>query len=326
MKKLLLLLSFCILHFTFCNLNSLKAQNLVNNPSFEDYSTCPINSNQVQYSTEWDNFSGSPDYFNSCSINPDFSVPNNWGGYQQAAIGNAYCAFSPYGSPIFGFHNEREFIGGHLSALLNIGIKYYVSFKVSLSLDSAIDVNCASNKIGAMFSTIPYSWNNPTPITNNPQVYTDSIIIDTINWTRIFGSFIADSNYQYIIIGNFFTDSNTDTLIMNSNYYCNSYYYLDDVCVSADSLTCNPPDAIIDNKLNENIEIFPSPANSVLHIATENINNYSLKIYNITGEMVLQAGKLYGDSDIDIAAFPKGVYIIQIVAADKLFNKKLIVQ
>src|SRR5260221_14559404 len=90
--------------------------------------------------------------------------------------------------------------------------------------------------MGVMFSTVPYDIFNPTPMTNNATLYTNSIINDTVNWTMIFGSFIADSAYNYIILGNFFDNNHTDTLMITTGFFNASYYYLDDICVSTDSL------------------------------------------------------------------------------------------
>src|SRR5271157_5345469 len=102
MKKTFLHLSFIILQFTFCNLNSLHAQNLVPNPSFEQYDTCPNSSGQINYAKYWfQGGPGNPDYFNICSSTlpypgNQFSVPQNAWGYQFAYEGNAYCGEYSY--------------------------------------------------------------------------------------------------------------------------------------------------------------------------------------------------------------------------------------
>ncbi|HTA27790.1 MAG TPA: hypothetical protein VK809_08375, partial [Bacteroidia bacterium] len=133
-KKLLLLL---ILN---SSLIALKAQtNLVQNPSFEIYDTCPKLQDEISYAVGWNHFDGTPDYFNACCpfTTSSFCVPYNWGGYQQAASGVAYSAFGAYS---LNYHSNtiREFSGGILSAPLSIGTKYFVSFKVSLSISNQI--------------------------------------------------------------------------------------------------------------------------------------------------------------------------------------------
>ncbi|MCC6186831.1 MAG: T9SS type A sorting domain-containing protein [Chitinophagaceae bacterium] len=66
-----------------------------------------------------------------------------------------------------------------------------------------------------------------------PQVYTDSIIKDTLNWTKIEGSFLATGNENYISIGLFFNNSAISKILTN---YCSastqySAYLIDDVSV-----------------------------------------------------------------------------------------------
>ena len=57
--KTILIVSFFILS------GSLDAQNLVPNPSFEDYTSCPTSVAQITLATPWVTpTTGSPDYFN----------------------------------------------------------------------------------------------------------------------------------------------------------------------------------------------------------------------------------------------------------------------
>ena len=196
-SKIFLCFIFCL-----CSLFSFSQTNLVPNPSFEIYSSCPTQPGEIQKAIGWDSYANTPDYFNLCS-SFGYSIPSNFFGYQSPASGNAYAGFLNYMSNAYA-PGYREYIGAILSSTLIINTKYYVSFKVSLSINSLIPSNGSSDKMGAMFSTIPYNTNNPTPITNNPLIYYNSIITDSLNWTRVLGTFISDSAYQYIIIGNFF--------------------------------------------------------------------------------------------------------------------------
>jgi hypothetical protein len=217
-----------------------SAQNLVPNPSFEDTVNCPPGPGQVPSVVGW-TASGSADYFHSCYNDFGFpqwgiSVPNNWGGYQEPyGGGNAYCALGTI-APCC--PSVREYIGTQLATPLDIGQKYFVSLRTSLALNDSIEAQVATNNIGLNFSTVNYSSANPPPLNNAPQINHSSLITDSINWTLVSGSFIADSNYAYVWIGNFFTDSMTDTLNYGYNANRYAYYYIDAVCVSIDSLTC----------------------------------------------------------------------------------------
>ena len=251
--------------------NMLHGQNLVPNPSFEEYISCPGAADEFNLAKGWSSYSYSPDYFNTCATTPTVLIPTNAFGYQYAASGKAYSGLLAYVTlTLSGIKNYREYIGERLSNNLTKGTKYYVSFKVSLGyrVEPLAPATCASNNLGVQFTNIPYNPGKPR-LTNNSQINEKSIITDTTNWTRIFGSFIADSTYQYIVIGNFYDNLHTDTLIMDGSNLCKgAYYYIDDVCVSEDSLyTANYIWTGI-NELNHmpNISIYPNPATNYLNI------------------------------------------------------------
>src|ERR1700741_3310729 len=87
----------------------LKAQNnLVPNPSFENFSQCPNGQAQLSYANSWIQPTGNtPDYFNACA-NPAFiGIPHNFIGSQNARTGTAYAGFSPYYNCVW---NCREYI------------------------------------------------------------------------------------------------------------------------------------------------------------------------------------------------------------------------
>jgi hypothetical protein len=296
-------------------------QNLVLNSSFDDTVVCPNSIDQVQFSTGWNKFgNGTPDYFNSCAPNTpgnSVSVPHNDLGYQIAANGNAYCGFYSY---VHVSLNQREYIGRQMTIPLIVGQKYFASIKVSLAnIDSSTitSCNCASNKIGLLFTTQPYFYDiwNPNSIKNFAHIYTNSIISDTLNWTIIKGSFIADSAYQYIIIGNFFSDINTDTIVLKGSM-CNAYYFVDDVCVSIDSLTCNNPDAINENNIIKNsINIFPNPASNELTIDFALLDKSYFELYDMIGAKRKAVALDYGSQTkrIDLSDIDSGLYFYSVV-------------
>ena len=298
MKRYLILIA-CLI---FCG--EMKGQNLVPNPSFEIYDTCPTLAGQIFRAIGWNNYGGDAEYFNSCdnlTIYAGLGVPVNNLGNQIPVQGNAYVGIVPYAS---NQAETREFFGRQLSQSLIIGQNYFVSFYISLADTFSLD--CAINKMGMKFSTIPYSINTPPPLTNSAHVYTNSIITDKINWTKISGWFMADSTYDYIIIGNFFDDAHTDT----ANCAALSYYYVDMVCVSTDSLTCaNNGEGIPESKYNPQFNIFPNPATNQLTIKnTKPINTYILS--NAFGQ-IIKEGKMTGDeTTLSVSGVPTGIYIL----------------
>lgn len=291
-----------------------QAQNLVPNPSFEDTVSCPDNLDQVNRAVGWSSYRVTPDYFNTCADSSSMvSIPWAYFGYHYPRTGNAYAGF------IIGLANAREYIGIQLSQSLNIGQQYYVSFYVSRG--GNINRNRASNKIGIHMSTIPYSSSSPAPISNISQVYTDSVITDTVNWTRISGSFVADSAYQFLSIGNFFNDSLTTYIAFDSIHY-QCYYYVEDIVLSPDPECC---EGINQAHLNSDIiKVFPNPGSDWIEIEGEDISK--LIFYNVLGELCYI-------NDIPSATFTrlnvsnlrKGIYILKVETSKHNILKKIII-
>ncbi|HKR03152.1 MAG TPA: T9SS type A sorting domain-containing protein [Bacteroidia bacterium] len=318
----------CCLIVMFITCGVCKAQNLVQNPSFEDTVSCPIGPDEMDKSVGWSSYSYSPDYMHSCSMPGSVSVPDNWGGYQQAATGNAYGALAGFGSGWIG-PNVREFIGGHLLQPLSIGTKYYVSFKISLTINSGILANCACNKMGAMFSTVTYDVFNPAQVTNSPPIYSDSLITDSVNWTRISGSFIADSSYQYIIIGNFFSNNNTDTLVIDDfdgSHLCyGAYYYLDDVCVSTDSLNCNSPTGLQQIKQIAGLSLFPNPFSDKLNITIKRNELVEISLFDVTSRKIFNQ-TFTNSISINTEQLAKGIYLYEVRNKNGVIKKGKVVK
>ncbi len=295
MKKILIVV--CILIGSM-----VKGQNLVPNPSFELYDTCPTAFEQISRATGWSSCGGSPDYFNACASYP-YGVPSNFWGYQQAINGNAYAVVATYDG--MNFTNIREFIISQLLQSLQIGTKYFVSCYISRC--DNIGTNGASNKFGFRFSTIQYLWSNPCPVDNFSHVHSDSIITDSIHWTRIAGSFIADNTYQYIIIGNFYDQQHTDTLDINNN---TATYYVDAIDVSTDSIYDRTWTGV-QNKIipQKQIDIFPIPANDFMYI--NNVNNRSsFEIIDCLGQTKINGNLNKNKNEVDVSTLSNGIYFL----------------
>ncbi|MBI4929853.1 MAG: T9SS type A sorting domain-containing protein [Bacteroidetes bacterium] len=294
------------------------------NPSFEQFDTCPYDQNQIHFATGWSNYNyiGSPDYFNSCSTQPWFSVPYNWGGYQQAASGNAYAGIYTYESPA---QNFGEYIGAQLLSPLAIGTKYYFSFKTNLALDTNHTFNQATNNIGMLFSTIQYGPSNPVTINNFAHLNSTDVITDTMNWTTISGSFIADSVYKYVIIGRFFDDVQTTIIQMQDTISDRSaYYYIDDIYLSTDSIT----GGIAEQDIQGSILTYPNPfyESSNIEINCDcGLNNSFVSIINMWGheekKYLFVSRKIIINRE-DLLA---GVYFLKIEIDDKVFTQKIII-
>lgn len=304
--------TFITTSFLMLSLLTLQAQNLVPNPSFENYISCPVNHGEINQCQSWMSFGGNPDYFNACSPDTMVSVPKNDFGFQYAATGNAYCGFvNSSGGPA----PPPEYLGASLLQPLVAGQKYFASFKIS-----STSFYCASNKMGISFSTVPFDSSNPPPLNNNAFVYTDSIINDTANWYQIKGSFIADSNYTYVMIGNFFSNGSS----CPAGTYI-SYYYVDDVCLSTDSLTCYSFVAI--HELNDGGEIisFPNPFTDILNIKTGKNELSELLVYDITSRKLVHQN-FTNSVTLNTTNFNPGIYLYEVKNENGITRKGKLVK
>lgn len=256
--------------------------NLVPNPSFEEYVSCPNSLEEVDGNLKnWRSFKGSPDYFNNCSSNLGFA---NVLSYQKAHTGEAYVGFINCD-----VNNNAEQIGVKLNSSLIKGNKYYVSFYLSLAYNN-YSLNISSNKMGVMFSTLyHYDSLGIKQLSNYSQVFSSIVIKDTVNWIKVSGSFIADSAYEYLIIGGLFDINQLDTTYLpNASPPSQSYYFLDDVCLSEDSTICysnvSNCDFILPTAFSPNGDNMNDTYKWITNCT--NYADYIMNIYNRWGEKV----------------------------------------
>ena len=286
-------------------------QNLVPNPGFEDYSNCPDGYGQISYAIGWYpcSLNSTPDYYNKCNTG-NLSIPQNFRGYQEC--NNINCnGYSGEYIYIAGVYNKREFMQTNFSIPLSIGLRYYCSMKISLADISEY----ATNNIGFLFTTYILDLTYSPSFLNFAHVYDSSICTDKTNWKTVFGSFIADSSYNYITIGNFFDDLHTDTLSVPGDSNITAYYYIDDVCVSTDSSYCynysfSCEGVGITDLFKNNIEVYPNPARDELTIDYETRNKCDFELYDVIGAKRMSVTLDWGSKTkrIDLTGIDNGLY------------------
>lgn len=222
---LLLFLSICV-----------KAQNLVYNGNFEQYTTCPINGSDLLNCTGWrDYHSGNCEFLTPCGAIP-VTVPLNVRGYQYAVSGNSYIGLTTYYNGYY-----KEFAMRRMMSMV-IGLKYRIGISANLANIS----NYSTNDLGVWFyengpdSTVG-SLYGPLGIT--PQVsYTSyGAVTDTQNWIRLEKDIIADSAYDHVVVGGF-GDANTtyENQIWYSATFETAFYFIDSVTVIPVTHITNP--------------------------------------------------------------------------------------
>ena len=228
MKRLLpLLLFYCLI--VCCT----QGQNLVPNPSFENFNTCAPG--EGEFDTSGINFPGiqnwvspslfAPQAFAPCLGNVPFS---NFYGYRSAHSGVAFaaviiCAEEPTSigeNYCHLCHNSRSYVQVQLIQPLKRDTQYCVEFFVECAANETNYV--CSSSIGAYLSSDrPRNYNQGqlrdllTGI--NPQIENapTNFITDTLHWQSIHGIYKAKGGEQWLTIGNF----NNDTLTPVRSFY-----------------------------------------------------------------------------------------------------------
>jgi hypothetical protein len=214
------------------------AQNLVNNPSFEEYTTCPNDISQFDRVVGWQTIANSPDYFNTCA-DDTVSVPYNAVGYQWPSDGEAYAG-------VVNAEFGKEYFQAELSSPVVLGQLTYVSMRLAaggFGYPFWSSPMLAGNNVGMHLSTTPWApltFNTEFEV-NSAAVHMADVLSDTTSWIVLSAAFIADSAYRYVQIGNFFSDSLCTYSVLDSvpGGTGLAYAFVDLVCVSQQAGVCD---------------------------------------------------------------------------------------
>ncbi len=227
---------FCCVVFCVLYVLSAEGQNLVPNSSGECHTTCPGNTAYAPYGMQgikyWNNpTTGNPDVYDTCCSVPR-EVPNNLMGYQYPKTGNAYMGFSLF----YASYEYREYLQVKLLQPLIANECYQVKFYLNLANKRSL---YSIGKAGAYLSAVPINQAITTSLAVTPQVVSSGVQLnDTLNWMLVEGSFTASGGEEYLIIGAFGDDVSLDTASFDPSSSYGSYYYIDDICLSACGSSC----------------------------------------------------------------------------------------
>jgi gliding motility-associated-like protein len=217
---------FLLIFFSFI----LKGQvNLVQNPSFEDTTSCPNSYKQINYAIAWDTLKsgggGTPELFSTCSSFINISVPLNLFSFQRPKSGTNYSGLGLYASSQNVF---REYIQNKLSEKLTANKTYCATLYINLANISTVGID----RIGMYFDDGSINAPNAGVSLVTPQFESPPGVFfnDTLTWNKVQGIFIASGNEEYLTIGNFHIDSQTNIITIN-NGASQAYYNIDDVSV-----------------------------------------------------------------------------------------------
>lgn len=212
------------------------SQNLVLNPSFEDFYDCPRDMSLFHRNvTDWTiPTNGTTDYFNSCSEKMGFK---NFSGEQIARTGNGYAGIYVYFKKDY-----REYIQGTLKSTLKRGKKYQVKFYISLAENSRYAIKdfgimMTSEKFNASKSKANINaklFIKRIPNLKFRPTFSKEFYDNDKEWTEISFTYTADGFENNFAIGNFKSNSETEkSFARKSKYESFSYYYIDDISIES---------------------------------------------------------------------------------------------
>lgn len=179
------------------------SQNLVPNPSFEDYHYIPYNLDEFEALKIWRNPTDrTPDYlhrFNTNPTNDRAKLPDCAWGWQYAHSGDACIALHTW--VWFLDYQQIEYAQVTLDSALELGHEYEGSVWVQRGNYTEMSTNCQ----GILLTEKPF-MDEGFVTGYTPQINNLNIIRDTQNWTLVTGRFIADKPYKVLTLGNFYGD------------------------------------------------------------------------------------------------------------------------
>lgn len=298
---------------------SLMAQNapvnLVPNGSFELHDDCPNSPGALDDCDYWWPLHGTPDYFHSCSVN-EFSIPSNVYGYQNsiATSDSAYVGVATYTTF---FNGGQESLYVPLSEVLQGGVKYRVSFKVSM-MDS---LNYSTCCVGAVIS---YISPQPPPYTNNisdVELVLDPNLTDPHLWYELDQVYTAVGGENMIYIGSFRSDAETNPVYRgeirpNANF---AGFYIDDVSVIEDDLVTTTAEETT-LRLNMNTVV----ADGTFEVSTD--RSVELFLFDVSGRKIYETILSTGHNMMDVSILPNGLYVAVFSANEKpLTTRKVMI-
>ncbi len=333
---------------------SYAQQNLIKNPSFEQYIhpqppwwTGTIE--DLTFAADFDSLNGtnatisdwmmvgpSPDaYTTLCPWYSQSNLPTGLfrSKYVYPHSGNNCAGDGQYFNSA---PNEHELLEGKLTKSLVSGHKYV--FSIWLQLIDTIKANWGGfgeivgiNNFDVYFSdtAVAYQGGYFQFSTYTPQVFIHTMVIDTQHWVQIIDTFTCEGfgGAKYFCMGNLKPDGQFQTQLVDSIRGGGpaSYYFMDDV--SLIDLDTSKANGINDLKtLNKKLEVYPNPATTTLTISLNNSEIKSIEITDLLGRTIIHNNEVaelitHNSSLITIKVedLINGIYLLKAID-DKGFN------
>ena len=190
-------------------------QNLIPNPGFEDFNSCPDGLRQLNKAKFWQEANaGTPELFHDCGFT---TTIRPFEGEGMAGI-----------ILLCDYDNGVEYLQVKLSDSLKKKQLYCFSYDIKIDEKSPI----AINKVGAYFSRERIYSPNWTPFRKSPQIESSSVLGgDNKAWQKVQGTFKAKGGERFMTFGNFYARYYLQEKLVEYEEWdkggWSSYYYLD---------------------------------------------------------------------------------------------------
>jgi OOP family OmpA-OmpF porin len=278
----------------FLLVNKIIYSQYISDPSFEDTLSCP--SFGTLSLIQWYKPSGgTTDNFCSCFTPNDFFTTSPY-QFKDAKEDDCFVGMALYSGSS---NNSREYLETKLLTNLDSNKKYCVRLYTIRSPNS----NFALSNISIGFRA-DSAYQNTGGIIDVDTFYrfTNQIIKDTVNWTKLTIEFKANGSEQYLSIGNF--DQEEDLNIFDENSFptlmTSAYYFFDMITLEE----CPP-------KPVEHFLVYPNPSSG----GSVYMSNYAdtvatVTLYNSLGQRVAERMLPAGANGlVAFEGLASGVYI-----------------
>lgn len=205
--------------------------------SFERNSSIPIALSSLGLNGSWSSPTmGTTDLFCECGKKQkeisESDVPKNPMGIQKPNSGKCYGGFY-----LFSHHDYHEYMITQLSSPLTAGVKYDLTFYLSLADYSRATIE----QIGVCFLKSKVTYTSSGYMTGLKPIHikiSEEVGTDTVEWHKIYLEYKAKGGEQFLLIGswdegkieatNVLAPKNSHTRI-NQRTDRDAYYYIDDV-------------------------------------------------------------------------------------------------